>query len=95
MLTFEIGFADSHGAAISAHAVSQGHLGGPGTPIRAGAPKGRGFVEISANQGVAPDSPSRMLKFEIGVSESHVRAISVPAVSQRHLDIRESRRRAC
>ena len=52
MLTFEIGLADSRGAAISALAVSQGHLGCCGAPIRAR--KGSGFVEIPTNQGVAP-----------------------------------------
>ena len=47
--SFEISFSDSHGGAISALAVSQGHLGCPDAPIRAW--KGRGFVEISAHQG--------------------------------------------
>ena len=63
MLTFDIGFSDSHVRAISALAISQGHLGGRDTPIRVRARKGRGFVEISANQGVEPAEPSRVLTF--------------------------------
>ena len=38
-------------------AVPQGHLGGPCAPLRTR--KGRGFVEIFANQGVAPAASSR------------------------------------
>ena len=52
-------------------------------------PKGSGFVEISASQGVAaaasPAELSKMLKFEIGFSDSRGGAISALAVSQRHL----------
>ena len=51
MLSFEIGFLDSRGAVIMVLTVFQGHLGGPGAPIRA--QKEHGFVEIPANQGVA------------------------------------------
>ena len=51
MLTFEIDFADSRGAAILSRAIFQGHLRGPNAPFRAR--KGSGFVEISTNQGVA------------------------------------------
>ena len=68
MLTFETGFLDSRGGEIQAHAVSQGHHGGPSARIRPR--KGRGFVEISANQGVAPAAPIRMLTFETGFSDS-------------------------
>ena len=74
MLTFGIGFSDSRCVAISALAVSQGHLGGPGAPIRAR--KGRGFVEISANHGVAPAASSRMLTFKLGFADSRGGAIS-------------------
>ena len=70
-------------AAISTLAVSQGHLGGPNASIRA--QKGRGFVEISANQGVAHSDLSRMLTFEIGCADSRCAAISALAVSQVHL----------
>ena len=59
MLTFEFGFSDSRGGAISAMAVSQGHLGGPCALIRA--QKGRGLLEISANHGVASAASARML----------------------------------
>ena len=59
-LTFEIGFSGSRCGAISALTVSQGHLGA----------KDCGFLEISANQGVAPAAAlSRMLKFEIACSD--------------------------
>ena len=83
MLTFEIGFSDSHGGAISALAVCQRHLSGPGALIRAR--KGRGFVETSSSQGVAPAELSRMLTFEISFSDSHCAAILALAVSQRQL----------
>ena len=63
MLTFEIDFADSRGAAILSRAIFQGHLRGPNAPFRAR--KGSGFVEISTNQGVASAELSRMLTFEI------------------------------
>ena len=67
MLTFERNFSFSHCRAISALDISQGHHGGPSAPIRAS--KGCGFVEISANQGVAPAEPSRKLTVEIGFSD--------------------------
>ena len=83
MLTLEIGFSDSRGRSISARAIFQGHLCGPSAPIRAR--KGSGFVEISANHGVAPAELSRKLTLEIGFSDSRSAAISAMAVSQGHL----------
>ena len=44
--------SDSRGGPILAQAISQGRFGCPNAPILA--QKGRGFVEIPANQGVAP-----------------------------------------
>ena len=60
MLTFEICFADSRGGAISALAVFQKHLGGPGAPIRGEfrARQGRGFVEISASSDSRTSEPA-------------------------------------
>ena len=92
MLTLESGFAaspPSRCGAISALAVSQGRLGGPGAPIRT--LKGRGFVEISADRGVAPAAPSRMLTLEIGFVASRGEAISTLAVSQGRLGGRVTR----
>ena len=84
MLTFEIDFADSRGAAVSARAIFQGHLRGPNAPIRAR--KGRGgVVEISANRGVAPAELSRVLTFEISFSVSRGGSISARAIFQGHL----------
>ena len=77
--SFEIGFSDSHGGSISARAIFQGHLRDPNAPICAR--KGRGFVEISANRGVAPAELSRML----GFSDSRGGSISARAIFQGHL----------
>ena len=75
-------FSESRDREIQALAVFQGHCVGLNEPSCAQI--GRGFVETSANQGVTPAAPSRMLTFKISFSDSRGWAISVPAISQRH-----------
>ena len=65
------------GWAVLALTAFREHLSGPDAPIRAR--NGLGFVEISANQGVAPADLSRMITFEIGFSDSHVRGTNTLA----------------
>lgn len=80
MLTFEIDLllAEARDDAIQALTISQGYLGCPDGRIRALI--GRCFSEIPTNQWIAPSALSKMLTFEISLSDSRGEEILVLAV---------------